>query len=466
MNITQRLLDIIVLVAVTWSVSGGLIPGALAKVLVVYCALLLLAVFSLFHVYQRWQKAGRMRQVRKLAAAWITVLVAFNLIILLLSTEDQLAVLTPYGLFASAGFNAWALLVFGGLAFTRSILHAGIGILRHHGYYRQRAIIVGAGDTGRKLAHYLVENRWIGIELAGFFDDKMTAGALIESGTGALGEVIGAIDDCYQYCAKEKIALVYLALPLRAEKKISRIVSRLGTSGHEVLLVQDLFSFGIQKARTRHLGELQVLNFNLFPFWKRVFDIVFSSVVVVITLPFWLLIMLAIKAEDGGPVFFRHPRVMEGGKRFDCLKFRSMHLDAEQRLRHILDRDDALRQQWRERYKLDDDPRVTKVGKFLRRFNIDELPQFLNVLSGEMSVVGARPVVPEELILYYRDATLTYCAMKPGITGPWQVSKQIQQLDYTGRVELDRRYILNCSFWTDLFIIMKTVWLTIVAKGS
>jgi lipopolysaccharide/colanic/teichoic acid biosynthesis glycosyltransferase len=83
-----------------------------------------------------------------------------------------------------------------------------------------------------------------------------------------------------------------------------------------------------------------------------------------------------------------------------------------------------------------------------------------------MSVVGARPVVPEELILYYRDATLTYCAMKPGITGPWQVGKQVQQLDYAGRVELDRRYILNCSFWTDLFIIMKTVWLTIVAKGS
>jgi lipopolysaccharide/colanic/teichoic acid biosynthesis glycosyltransferase len=83
-----------------------------------------------------------------------------------------------------------------------------------------------------------------------------------------------------------------------------------------------------------------------------------------------------------------------------------------------------------------------------------------------MSVVGARPVVPEELTLYYREATLTYCAMKPGITGPWQVGKQVQQLDYAGRVELDRRYILNCSLWTDLHIIVKTVWLTIVAKGS
>jgi hypothetical protein len=304
LNITQRLLDVIVLTVVTWLVSGGLIPNALAKVLIVYCGLLLIMVFSLFRVYQPWQKAGSVDQVRRLAVAWCTVLVAFNLIILLLSTKDQLAVLRPYGLFASTGFNVWAMLVFGGFAVTRAAVNTGIGVLRRRGYYHQRAIVVGAGDTGRKLAHYFILNRWIGIELAGFFDDKIPAGEVIDAGSGTLGEVIGTIDDCYNFCVKEKIALVYVALPLRAEKKISRIVGRLGTSGHDVHLVQDLFSFGIQKARTRHLGELQVMNFNLFPIWKRVFDIVFSAVVVVITLPFWLLIMLAIKAEDGGPVFF------------------------------------------------------------------------------------------------------------------------------------------------------------------
>jgi lipopolysaccharide/colanic/teichoic acid biosynthesis glycosyltransferase len=230
-------------------------------------------------------------------------------------------------------------------------------------------------------------------------------------------------------------------------------------------MVQDLFSFGIQKARTQQFGELQLMDFYLFPLWKRIFDIVFSTTVVLITLPIWIVIAAAIKMEDGGPVFFRHPRVMEGGKGFQCLKFRSMHLNAEDRLEQLLDQDPILKQQWQQAYKLVVDPRVTRVGKFLRRFNLDELPQFINVLSGEMSVVGARPVVPEELVTYYREITLTYCAMKPGITGLWQVSHDRDVLDYAGRVELDRRYILNCTIWLDLAIIARTIWRTLLAKN-
>jgi putative colanic acid biosynthesis UDP-glucose lipid carrier transferase len=466
MTVARLGIDLIILVAFTLSAGDRLIPNELAKVLVVYCSFLMVVVFSLFHMYQPWQKAGLVHQIRTLAVAWGTVLVVFNLIILLLSNKDQLALLTPFGLFSSSGFNFWAVLVFSGLAAVRAVVQAALGLIRSRGYNQQVAIIIGAGDTGQKLARYLVENRWIGITTAGFFDDRVDLGQVVQSGSKALGTVIGRIDTCRDYIESNKIDLIFLALPMCAEEKITRIVGRLGTSGHAVLMVQDLFSFGIQKARTQQLGELQLMDFYLFPMWKRLFDIAFSLLVLLVTFPLWIIIMLAIKAEDGGPVFFRHPRVMEGGKLFDCLKFRSMHLDAQHRLRHLLDRDDALRQQWQERYKLDDDPRVTRVGKLLRRFNIDELPQFLNVLSGEMSVVGARPVVPEELTLYYREATLTYCAMKPGITGPWQVGKQVQQLDYAGRVELDRRYILNCSLWTDLHIIVKTVWLTIVAKGS
>jgi lipopolysaccharide/colanic/teichoic acid biosynthesis glycosyltransferase len=230
-------------------------------------------------------------------------------------------------------------------------------------------------------------------------------------------------------------------------------------------MVQDLFSFGIQKARTQQFGELQVMDFYLFPRWKRVFDIFFSLMIILTTFPLWLIIMLAVKMEDGGPVIFRHKRVMEGGKLFNCLKFRSMHLDAQSRLKELLSRNPSLMQQWQEQFKLTNDPRITKVGKILRRFSLDELPQFLNVLSGEMSVVGARPVVPEELDKYYREIALTYCAMKPGITGLWQVSAREKVVDYPGRVELDRRYILNCSIWIDLKIILKTIWRVICAKG-
>jgi exopolysaccharide biosynthesis polyprenyl glycosylphosphotransferase len=465
-NHFHRILDLIILITVTYALEDSLIPNELARVLVVFCCFLMFVVFSFFHIYQSWNKTGLFRQLRTLMFAWFIVLVLFNLIIFLLSSREQLAQLSPpFGVFTSANFNYWALLVFSGLTVSRVVSYTVLGLIRSHGYNQQKAVIIGAGNTGQKLAHYLHATRRIGISVAGFFDDKFPEGTVIKYRSTSLGSIIGRIDTCYEFIVKEKVDLVFLSLPLRAEQKITRIVSRLGTSGHAVLMVQDLFSFGIQKARTQQLGELQVMDFYLFPVWKRIFDIIFSLLVVLTTFPLWLVIMIAVKTEDGGPVIFRHKRVMEGGKIFDCLKFRSMYLNAQSRLKDLLDQDPSLMRQWREHFKLNNDPRVTKVGKILRRFSIDELPQFLNVLSGEMSVVGARPVVPEELEKHYREIALTYCAMKPGITGLWQVSARDAEFSYASRVELDRQYILNCSIWMDLAIILKTIWRVISAKG-
>jgi exopolysaccharide biosynthesis polyprenyl glycosylphosphotransferase len=450
----------------TIALGDKLVPKELAKVLSVYCGLLILVIFPLFNEYPSWRKTRIVHRIRTLAISWITVLVTFNLILILLSNKEQSEILTPYGLFNSAGFNYWALIVFCGLGFARIIMHSILGFIRSHGHNQQIAIIIGAGETGRKLAQYLYDNRWIGITVAGFFDDRLSKGTVVKVEAKAVGSVMGPIDECYEFLCHNNTNIVFLALPMRAEKKITRIIGTLGTSGYNILMVQDLFCFGIKKARTQHLGELQVMDFYLFPLWKRLFDVIFSLLVVLTTFPFWLLIMLAIKIEDCGPIFFRHQRVMEGGRRFYCLKFRSMHPDADQRLRQVLANDVQKQQEWQKFFKLKSDPRVTRVGKVLRRFNLDELPQFLNVLSGEMSVVGARPVVAEELKKYYREVTLTYCAMKPGITGPWQVSSQRQILDYESRVELDRRYILNCSFWSDMVIIVITVWRTIFPKEA
>jgi exopolysaccharide biosynthesis polyprenyl glycosylphosphotransferase len=462
----QLIFDLSILVAITFAVEGWLIPQELARVLIVFCGALTIVVFSFFRVYRSWRETGLVRQLRMMAIAWFSVLVLFNFIIFLLSSRDQLALLAPpFGAFVSANFNYWALLVFSGYAISRVITHAILGIIRSRGYNRQCAIIIGAGETGQKLADYLDATPSLGISVAGFFDDKLPEGTSITYGSKHLGKVIGRIDTCYEFVEKEKVDLFFLSLPLKAEEKITRVVGTLGTSGHVVLMVQDLFSFGIQKARTQQLGELQVMDFYLFPRWKRVFDVLFSVIIILATSPLWLIIMLAVKLEDGGPVIFRHKRVMEGGKLFNCLKFRSMHLNAQSRLKELLNRNPSLMQQWQEQFKLTCDPRITKVGKILRRFSLDELPQFLNVLSGEMSVVGARPVVPEELDKYYREIALTYCAMKPGITGLWQVSAREEVVDYPGRVELDRRYILNCSIWIDLKIIVKTIWRVICAKG-
>jgi lipopolysaccharide/colanic/teichoic acid biosynthesis glycosyltransferase len=176
--------------------------------------------------------------------------------------------------------------------------------------------------------------------------------------------------------------------------------------------------------------------------------------------------MILIKMEDNGPVFYKHSRVMESGKKFNCLKFRTMHVNAHQRLKGLFEKNPALRDEWERTYKLKNDPRVTRVGKFLRKTSLDELPQFLNVLAGHMSVVGARPVVPEELDKYYKESALTYCATKPGITGLWQTGKRSDTVNYHERVALDRWYVSNCSSWLDIKIIFKTIRSMVKTKGA
>jgi lipopolysaccharide/colanic/teichoic acid biosynthesis glycosyltransferase len=153
------------------------------------------------------------------------------------------------------------------------------------------------------------------------------------------------------------------------------------------------------------------------------------------------------------------------GKKFKCLKFRTMKVGADNELQKILSEDDDLRKEWGTTYKLKKDPRITRIGRFLRRTSLDEFPQFINVIRGEMSVVGARPIVGKELEDFYKESAGRYCSMKPGITGAWQVGKRSDVEDYEERVRLDDWYILNYSLWTDIKIIAKTV-LTMVKRNG
>jgi len=211
-----------------------------------------------------------------------------------------------------------------------------------------------------------------------------------------------------------------------------------------------------------------MLLFNFAPTFpsKRYFDIVFSLLALLATLPVTLIIALLIKLEDGGPIFYGHRRVTVTGKVFKCLKFRSMIVGADEGLAEILSNNSAAREEWEKTYKLKNDPRTTRVGRFLRKTSLDELPQFINVLKGEMSVVGARPVVHAELCNYYKENAGLYCSMKPGITGPWQIGKRSDTEDYDERVELDTWYVLNHSIWLDLGIIIKTVLRVLTGKGA
>lgn len=197
---------------------------------------------------------------------------------------------------------------------------------------------------------------------------------------------------------------------------------------------------------------------------KRGFDLVFSAVVLILLTPAFLLIAIVIAVVDPGPVFFRHRRIGKDGRTFECLKFRTMVPDAEQRLERYLAENPEARREWLEDRKLRHDPRVTPVGHFLRRSSLDELPQFFNVLRGEMSVVGPRPIVEQELEKY-GDVAPLYLSAKPGITGLWQVSGR-NDTGYGLRVALDRDYVLRRNMLLDLRIVLSTMVALAQRRGS
>ncbi len=196
----------------------------------------------------------------------------------------------------------------------------------------------------------------------------------------------------------------------------------------------------------------------------RLLDIVGASAALVVLLPVLLLVALAIKLFDPGPLLFAHVRVGQGGRSFRCLKFRSMMVDADVRLARLLESDPAARAEWAATHKLRDDPRITPIGRFLRRSCLDELPQFVNVLRGEMSLVGPRPIVAAEAARYGRHYPV-YCSLKPGITGLWQVKRE-DQTSYRRRIAFDLTYARSRSLSLNLGILLLTVPSVLRGQGA
>ena len=197
---------------------------------------------------------------------------------------------------------------------------------------------------------------------------------------------------------------------------------------------------------------------------KRAFDLLLASLLLVMALPFALVIALAIVLETRGPVFFSHQRIGRHRRRFRLWKFRSMVADSDLVLSRYLERNPSLLAEWRATRKLKIDPRVTRVGRLLRRSSLDELPQFWNVLRGDMSMVGPRPIVEEETAKYGPALDL-YLQVKPGLTGLWQVSGR-NDTSYRQRTALDSAYIQNWTLWTDLAVLLKTVRVVLYGHGA
>ncbi|MFV0340315.1 MAG: sugar transferase [Parachlamydiaceae bacterium] len=200
-------------------------------------------------------------------------------------------------------------------------------------------------------------------------------------------------------------------------------------------------------------------------FTKRLFDMLFTLFVVVLTSPLLLFCIAAIAITSKGPIIYGHQRIGRGGKPFKCYKFRTMYPDADHRLQALLDSDAVIKDEWEKNHKLKDDPRVTIIGRFLRKTSLDEFPQFWNVLRGDLSVVGPRPVVKAELLKFYGNNAATVLQVKPGLTGLWQVSGR-SKTTYEKRVQLDLEYVQKSSFWFDALIVIKTIPALLFSKGA
>lgn len=414
--------------------------------------------FHTFQLYRSWRGWKYYREFLVILQAWGAVVgcLLFYFFIFKISIAYSrtvfilLSLTTPFLIFLS-----------------HFVVRKLLRFYRTQGKNKRHAIIVGAGELGIRMARELENIPWAGIEVLGFFDDKVDD----KEKTSSLNKpLLGRIDEVESFLRVEDIDFVYIALPMRAEKKIFGLLQGCRDLGAQIFLVPDLYIFGLHHAEIQSLGEMLVLNFNPDRQWKRAFDIVFSSIALLLGAPLFLLLAIAIKLDSKGPIFYRHRRIMATGREFYCLKFRTMVVDAEQQLETLLRENPESRAEWERHYKLKKDPRITRIGRFLRRTSLDELPQFINVLKGEMSVVGARPIVGKELEEYYKgngeQSAGRYCSMKPGITGPWQVIKRSDMVNYQERVELDDWYVLNYSLRTDLKIIAKTVICMFTGKGA
>jgi exopolysaccharide biosynthesis polyprenyl glycosylphosphotransferase len=410
--------------------------------------------FQSFQLYRSWRGWSFFSEFICLLKAWAAVIATLLCYFFLWKISPA---------YSRAVFIVWMaatpLLIF----IIHLIIRKVLRLFRRTGRNKRHAVIAGAGDLGRQLLQEVESLPWAGINVVGFFDDKIEDDQPM---TVAGRPVLGRIRDIAGYLREHDVDYVYIALPMRAEKKIFSILRECRSLGAGVYLVPDLYVFGLHHAELQSLGRLLILNFNPNNDWKRCFDIVFSLLALIFMSPFMLVIALAIRLGDGGPAFYGHERITTRGRKFNCLKFRTMHVGADQELAALLAADPALREEWEKSFKLKNDPRVTRIGRFLRRASLDEFPQFINVLKGDMSVVGARPIVGRELRQYYKDSAGLYCSMKPGITGPWQTGLRSDTGDYDERVRLDDWYILNSSLWTDVKIICKTAIALFKGKGA
>ena len=336
------------------------------------------------------------------------------------------------------------------------------------GIRKEKILIIGAGNAGRLVMEGLQREKHMGYDIVGLLDDDSR-----KIGTSVHGrKVLGNVAEYPRFIRELCIKTVIVAIPSLPPDKLSALTAGVQNYAVNTMIIPDLKGIALINTDLFHLflEELFLINIrnNLKSsanrFVKRLFEVTVSVISLPIILPIIGVIGLIIRLESKGAPIYAHDRIGGHGKPFKCFKFRTMQRDAEDNLKELLEGNEILRNEWESTWKLKDDPRVTKIGRFLRRSSLDELPQIFNVLKGEMSLVGPRPYLARELS-EIREHLKVIGSAKPGITGLWQVSGR-SDTGYRYRVKLDIWYVMNWSLWLDIAILFKTIRVVLKAEGA
>jgi putative colanic acid biosynthesis UDP-glucose lipid carrier transferase len=419
---------------------------------IAFCLSLL--IFSLVNLYQPWRGARLGRLASRIFIAWV-------LVVAILTTLGFLTKRTP--LYSRKLLLTWMAAAPLALVALRLVVYRILGWIRAHGYNSRTLVIGGAGNLGKTLAENILQVRSLGINILGFFDDFLAVQEIRLGPQETPFKVLGDLKDMVDFVRREKIDMVYLALPFRAENRLREIIDALQYTTASVYLAPDIFIFSLLQAGFTDLKGIPLVSLWETPFFgingwlKRAEDLILGSLIILCVTPVLVLIALGIKLTSPGPVIFKQRRWGLNGEEIQIYKFRTMTV--------IEDGHEVIRQTSK------DDERITKFGTFLRRTSLDELPQFFNVILGSMSIVGPRPHVIS-YNEYYESRIPGYMIrhkVRPGITGWAQVNGLRGGNDFKEmekRVQYDLDYFRRWSLWFDLKIIFYSIFIIFTDKKA
>lgn len=440
-------------VGISWFYQHAVSPLDFYSRLVFLLAPAWLIVFSLFGLYDFKHLFSGMREYARVFNAC-----TFGMMLVIIFSFFDLNFVIARGWV----ILSWLLVTFSVLL-GRFALRRMVQWLRTKGRFLTTVLVVGANEEGQAIAEQLQVNPKAGVWIAGFADDELARGSQLLPGV----PILGPVDSVATLVRHHGIQEIIVASTALSRERLLELFRSFGSAEDiTIRMSSGLYEILTTGVEVQEIGNVPLLSINKVRltgadmFLKRMLDLLVSSIVLLVSWPLMLAIAIAVKLDSSGPIFYKRRVVGVSGKPFSALKFRTMYVDADERLA----RDSELRREFEENYKLKNDPRVTRMGRFLRRTSLDELPQLFNVLRGQMSLVGPRMITSEERARYGK-WRMNLSTVKPGITGLWQVSGR-SEVSYEERVMLDMHYIRNFSIWFDLHLLWQTIPAVLKGHGA